>query len=502
VDRVFERLGLDGAVRDAAGSERALDLGQQLQRPPAAGGGIDQEQVASRVGNGQNLVVATEAPETRYARSGEYSIAYQVVGEGELDLVYVPGLASHLELFWEEPEYSRFLHRLASFSRLILMDRLGTGLSDRLPPNQVSTYEQRMDDIRAVMDAVGSERAAVLGWSEGAPLCAMFAATYPQRASALVMYGGMARLLRDEDYPVGMPSEAMDQFIEAIPTAWGQDEELLRLWAPSVADYPGPRRWWTRFGRHAVSPGAATALFETLRELDVRDILPAIRVPTLIVHRTGDTLIPVGHARHMAERIPDAKLVELPGEDHLWWFGDQDAIVDEVEEFLTGARSVPESDRVLATVMFTDIVGSTERAAELGDGRWRDVLESHESITRRELRRFRGTEVKTTGDGFLATFDGPARAIGCARAIAEGVRPLGIEVRAGLHTGECEVMNGDVGGIAVHTGARVSDQAGPGEVLVSSTVKDLVAGSGIEFEDRGSHELKGVPGEWRLYAVS
>jgi class 3 adenylate cyclase len=444
-----------------------------------------------------------EAPETRYARSGDYSIAYQVVGKGDLDLVYVPGLASHIEVFWEEPAYSRFLHRLASFSRLILMDRLGTGLSDRLPANQVSTYEQRMDDIRAVMDAVGSERAAVLGWSEGAPLCALFAATYPQRTTALVMYGGVPRFVSDDDYQWGFPREVLDDWVEQIvPAAWGQDEELLRLWAPSVAEQPGPRRWFVRFGRLAASPGAAQALFGMAQDLDIRDILPAIRVPTLVIHRTEDSLVEVEHSRYMAERIPDAKLVELPGVDHLWWFGDQDAIVDEVQEFLTGARSAPEPDRVLATVMFTDIVGSTKRAADVGDSRWRELLERHEAIVRRELERHRGHEVNTTGDGFLATFDGPGRAIGCARAIAESVRSLGIEVRAGLHTGECEVMNGDVGGIAVHTGARVSAEARPGEVLVSSTVKDLVAGSGIEFEDRGTHELKGVPGEWRLYAVT
>src|SRR5215211_937566 len=458
--------------------------------------------MAALVGDRQNLVVATETPETRYARSGEYSIAYQVVGDGDLDLVYIPGFASNLEVFWEEPAYSRFLHRLASFRRLILMDRLGTGLSDRLPPNQASTYEQRMDDIGAVMDAVGSEQAALLGWSEGAPLCATFAATYPQRTTAPVMYGGMPRFIRDEDYPWGIPPDEMDQFIEAIPSTWGRDEELLRLWAPSVADQPGPRRWWARYARLAASPGSATALMRMLRELDVRDILPAIRVPTLIVHRTGDTLIRVDHARHMAEHIPGARLVELPGDDHLWWFGDHDAIVDEIEEFLTGERSAPPVDRVLATVMFTDIVGSTERAAELGDGRWRELLERHEAIVRKQLERHRGREVKTTGDGFLATFDGPARAIGCARAIVDTVQPLGIEIRAGLHTGELEMMNGDVGGIAVHTGARVSARAEAGEVLVSSTVKDLVAGSGIEFRDRGSHELKGVPGEWRLYAVS
>jgi class 3 adenylate cyclase len=425
-----------------------------------------------------------------------------VVGDGDLDLVYVPGLVSHLELFWEEPAYSRFLHRLASFSRLILMDRLGTGLSDRLPVGEASTYEQRMDDIRALMDAVGSERAALLGWSEGAPLCATFAATYPQRTVALVMYGGMPRFVRAEDYPFGMPLEEVNGWLEMMPSMWGQDEELLRLWAPNVADQPGPRRWFARFGRMAVSPGGAVALFSMVRDLDVRDVLPAIRVPTLLVHRTGDDLVRIEHSRYMADRIPDAKLVELPGEDHLWWFGDQDAIVDEVQEFLTGVRPAPEADRVLATVMFTDIVGSTRRAAELGDRRWRELLEGHEAVVRRELARHRGTEVKTTGDGFLATFDGPARGIRCARSIAEGVRQLGIEIRAGLHTGECELRNGDVGGIAVHTGARVSARAEPGEVLVSSTVKDLVAGSGIEFEERGSHELKGVPGEWRLYAVS
>jgi class 3 adenylate cyclase len=446
--------------------------------------------------------MAIVTPRTRYARSGEFSIAYQVVGEGELDLIYVPGLASHIELFWEQPAYSRFLHRLASFSRLILMDRLGTGLSDRLPASEVSTFEQRMDDIRAVMDAAGSERAAVLGWSEGAPLCALFAATYPERATALVMYGGFSRFVRNDDYRAGIPREVLEQWLETVPEAWGQDEDLLRLWAPSVADRPAERGWFTRYLRLSASPGAALALFRMLADTDIRGVLSAIHVPTLIVHRTEDTLISVEHSRHMAERIPGAKLVELPGQDHLWWFGDQDAIVDEVEEFLTGARHAPEPDRVLATVMFTDIVGSTARAAELGDRRWRELLETHKSVVRRELERHRGQEVQTIGDGFLATFDGPARAIRCARAISDAVRPLGIEIRAGLHTGECELMNGDVGGIAVHTGARVSAKAGPGEVLVSQTVRDLVAGSGIEFADRGTHELKGVPGDWRLFAVA
>jgi class 3 adenylate cyclase len=445
--------------------------------------------------------VATVAPKTRYARSGEFSIAYQVVGEGELDLVYVPGFASHLEVFWEEPRYSRFLHRLASFARVILIDRLGTGLSDRLPPGEAAILEQRGDDVGAVMDAVGIERAAILGWSEAAMPCMLFAATYPERTQALVLYGGMPSVIVRDDFPYGVSEEAYDEFMERTLEVW-PDGGLLRLWAPSHADDAAARDWFARYQRLSASPGAMKALWQSLKETDVRSVLPTISVPTLVMHRTGDILIQVGGSRYMAERIPGAKLVEFPGKDHLWWFGDQDAIVDEIEEFLTGTRTTPEPDRVLATVLFTDIVGSTERAAELGDARWRELLERHEAIVRRELERHRGREVKTTGDGFLATFDGPARAIRCARAIAEGVRPLGIEIRAGLHTGELEVMNGDVGGIAVHTGARVSANAGAGEVLVSQTVRDLVAGSGIEFADRGAHDLKGVPGEWRLFAVA
>jgi class 3 adenylate cyclase len=445
--------------------------------------------------------VAVTTPKTRYALSGEFSIAYQVVGEGDLDLVYMPGFASHLEVFWEEPRYSRFLHRLASFSRLILIDRLGTGLSDRLPPGEASTLEQRGDDILAVMDAVGSESAALLGWSEGAMPCAMFAATHPERTDSLVIYGGMPTIISDDDYPWGVPPEAFDEFIKGALSLW-PDGDLLRFWAPSYGDDQAAKDWFERFQRLSASPGAIRALWRSLEATDVREILPTISVPTLIMHRTGDDLIVPENGRYMAERIPGAKLVEFPGVDHLWWFGDQDVIVDEIEEFLTGARHAPEPDRVLSTVLFTDIVGSTERAAELGDGAWRELLERHDAVVRRELDAHRGREVKATGDGFLATFDGPARGIMCARGIADGVRPLGIEVRAGLHTGECEVLGDDVGGIAVHTGARVSAKAGPGEVLVSQTVKDLVAGSGIEFDDRGEHELKGIPGEWRLFAVS
>jgi class 3 adenylate cyclase len=306
----------------------------------------------------------------------------------------------------------------------------------------------------------------------------------------------------DRRVPARPPQGAFDEFIEGAGSLWGESGDLLRLWAPTAAESEPAREWFARFQRLAASPGAVRALWTALRETDISGILPAIAAPTLIMHRTQDTLVPVEASRYMAERIPNAKLVEFPGEDHLWWFGDQDALVDEVEEFLTGVRPAPEPDRVLATVLFTDIVGSTKRAAELGDQRWHDLLDAHGGVIRRELQRHRGQEVKTTGDGVLATFDGPARGIRCAQAIAEGVRPLGIEIRAGLHTGECEVMNGDVGGIAVHTGARVSSKAGPGEVLVSQTVKDLVAGSGIEFDDRGTHELKGVPGDWRLFAVA
>jgi len=445
--------------------------------------------------------VAVVAPKTQYARSGEYSIAYQVVGEGDLDLIYMPGFASNLEIFWEEPRYSRFLHRLASFSRLILIDRLGTGLSDRLPPGEAAILEQRIDDIGSVMDAVGIESAALLAWSEATMPCTLFAGTYPERTEALVLYGGMPSIVEREDFPYGANEEGFEAFMEESLEIW-PDGGLLRLWAPNHGDDQAAQDWFERYQRFSASPGAMKALWTALKGTDVRAILPAISAPTLIMHRTDDMLVEVGCSRYMAERIPNSKLVEFPGEDHLWWFGDQDVISDEIEEFLTGRRHEAEPDRVLATVMFTDIVGSTERAAELGDRAWRDLLERHGEIVRRQLTRHRGREVKTTGDGFLATFDGPARGINCAREIVDGVRPLGIEIRAGLHTGECEVIGDDVGGIAVHTGARVSALAGPGEVLVSQTVKDLVAGSGIEFESRGGHELKGVPGDWRLFAAS
>jgi class 3 adenylate cyclase/pimeloyl-ACP methyl ester carboxylesterase len=439
-------------------------------------------------------------PETRYAKSGDVHIAYQVVGDGPLDLIVVTGFVSHLEDAWEDPDMARFLQRLASFSRLILFDKRGTGMSDRVPDVALPPLEQRMDDVRAVMDAVGSERAALLGISEGGSMCVLFAATYPQRTSAFILYGAYARRLWAPDYPWGSTAEERQQFYEAIEAHWGSPE-LLKYFAPTVARDERLAQAAARKMRRAASPGAALALARMNGEIDVRDVLPAVKVPTLVMARSGDPQSPLGGNRYLAERISGAKHVELIGDDHPPWVGDEDAVVFNIEEFLTGTHHVVEPDRVLATVLFTDIVGSTERAAAIGDRQWRMLLEQHHAAVRRELERFRGREVHTAGDSFLATFDGPARAARCAEAITHAVRSVGLEVRAGVHTGEVELMGDDIGGIAVHTGARVAAEAGPGEILVSSTVKDLVAGSGIAFEDRGTHSLKGVPGEWRLFRV-
>jgi pimeloyl-ACP methyl ester carboxylesterase len=438
--------------------------------------------------------------ETRYARSGDVNIAYQIVGDGPLDLVFVSGWVSNLDLMWAEPSYARFLRRLASFSRLILFDKRGTGLSDRVPDADLPTLEARMDDVRAVLDAAGAERAALLGHSEGGPMCLLFAATYPERTIALALIGTYARRLIADDYPFGAAPEAYEAFLREIADGWGGPVGL-EVRAPSLVDDERFRTWWADYLRMSASPGAALALTRMNGQIDVRPVLGAIGVPTLVVHRTGDRSLPVEGARFLAERIRGARLVELPGEDHLPFVGDPDEILDEIEEFLTGIRPLREPDRVLATVLFTDIVGSTTRAAELGDRRWRDLLEAHHSLVRRQLERWRGREVDTAGDGFLATFDGPARAIRCACAIRDTVAGLDLEIRAGLHCGEVELVGDDVAGIAVHTGARVAALARANEVLVSSTVRDLVAGSDIGFEERGEHELKGVPGSWRLYAV-
>ena len=442
----------------------------------------------------------TTAPQTKYARSGGVHIAYQVIGEGPFDLVLIPGWVSHVELLWEEPTIARFFRRLASFSRLIVFDKRGTGMSDPVPLTQLPTLEERMDDVRAVMDAAGSERAALFGVSEGGPMAFLFAATYPQRTTALVLYGEYARLAWASDYPIGIPREGFERLLQRIDETWGTGA-IFKYWAPDAAGDERLRQWWAQFERRAASPGASMALLRMAYEIDARPILSTVSVPTLVVHRSGDRLVPVEHGRYVAQHIRGARYVELPGRDHTFWTGDAEALLVEVQEFLTGVRPGPEPDRVLATVLFTDIVGSSERAAELGDHRWRDLLESYYAGSRRQLDRFRGREIDTAGDGLFATFDGPARAIRCASAITDAARQLGLGVRAGVHTGECEIIGNKVGGIAVHTGARVAAMAKPGEVLVSQTVKDLVAGSGLRFEERGAHALKGIPGEWRLFAV-
>jgi class 3 adenylate cyclase len=437
-------------------------------------------------------------PKTRYARSGELQIAYQVIGDGPVDLVLVPGFVSHMEVIWEEPSAATFLEHLAQFSRLILFDKRGMGLSDR--PGPPATLEQGMDDLLAVMDAAGCERAALLGVSEGGPMSMLCAASHPDRVSALIPYGTYSRILEVDGYDYGVPEEVIDSLFEVIAEDWG-GPVAINIWVPTKADDPQYREWWARFLRLGTSPRGATDLLALYKEVDVRPVLETITVPTLVLHRNRDLVVQVGAGRFLAESIPGARFVELDGDDHVPWTDNWQRVVEEIEEFLTGQRHAHDVERVLATVMFTDIVGSTESAARLGDRRWGDLIARHDEVVRRQLERYRGRPVKTLGDGFLATFDGPARAIRCAHEITEGVRDLGIEIRAGLHTGECELVGDDVAGMAINIGARVSSLAGPGEVLVSGTVKDLVYGSGIQFADRGEHQLKGVPGDWRVYAV-
>jgi class 3 adenylate cyclase/pimeloyl-ACP methyl ester carboxylesterase len=428
-------------------------------------------------------------PVTRYAKSGDVHIAYQVFGSGATDLVFVPGFISHIENYWEHPDLARWLLRLAAFARVIMFDKRGTGLSD--PVAEMPSLELRMDDVRAVMDAAGTESAALQGVSEGGALAALFAATYPQRCQRLVLYGAFAR------FPSA--AEALKPFFKYADRAWGSGLSLP-AWAPSRQNDPTMQQWWGRFERLGASPAAAMAVMRMAAETDVGDIVSSIRVPTLVIHCKDDTLIPIECGCFIARNIPAAQLIELPGQDHLFFIHEQ--IGDCIEEFLTGSVSVAESERVLATVLFTDIVGSTARAEQIGDRRWRDLLDAHHASVRRELARYRGTEVKSLGDGFLATFDGPARAVRCACAIAEAVRPLEILVRCGLHTGEIEITCNDVQGIAVHIASRVSALAGAGEILVSRTVKDLVAGSGLHFEERGRYSLKGLLEPMELYAAS
>jgi class 3 adenylate cyclase len=440
-------------------------------------------------------------PVTQYARSGGVNIAYQVVGDGALDLVWIPSMAHHVELAWESPAHARFLNRLASISRLIVFDKRGTGMSDRLVGGE--TLEARMDDIRMVMDAVGSERAVICGVGESGPLCVLFAATYPDRTSALVLMNSMPRFVRSPDMP-WLPSRGeLEQRVDEFSRHWGEvafHEEMIRQANPSIPEEELPG--FMRVFRLSVSPGAAVAYERAMFDVDVRDVLPLVRAPTLVLRRTSFARA----GRYLVEHIPNARLVELPGHDFGPQFGDARRLFDELEAFLASiheqAQLGQEPDRVLATVLFTDIVDATARATQLGDRPWRKLLEEHHEVVRRQLSRFRGREMDTAGDGFFATFDGPARGIHCACAIRDSLRELGLEIRAGLHTGECELVDGKTGGIAVHIGARVASHAAPNDVLVSSTVKDLVAGSGIGFEDRGPHELKGIPGEWRLYAVA
>ena len=427
-------------------------------------------------------------------------MAYLVHGAGPRDIVFVAGALTHLPTMWEEPAYRRFYERLGAFARVIAFDKRGMGLSDRVAGG---TLEERMDDIRAVMDAAGSERAAILGESEGGPLSMLFAATYPDRTEALLLVGAEVKEETTDDWPWGEATrERFDAAMATLPDRWGVSGAGLGHFVPSAAGDPRAEEWFRRVMANSVSPGSAIAFMRMAFEIDVRDVVPTIRVPTLIVHRRGDQVCHVENGRFLAANIPRAHYVELDGVDHVPWAEGADEIAGEIQEFLTGVRDAPEPERVLATVLFTDIVGSTERASTLGDRGWKELLEAHHDAIRRELERFRGRELDTAGDGFLASFDGPARAIRCATAAIEAVRPLGVELRAGVHTGECELIGDKLGGIAVHIGARVAARAAPGEVLVSGTVRDLVAGSGLSFDDRGSAELKGIPGEWRLYAVT
>jgi class 3 adenylate cyclase len=435
----------------------------------------------------------------RYAKSGDLHIAYAVEGDGPLDLVWIPTWISQVEYLWSEPSLQRVMARLTQFARVITFDRRGSGLSD--PLFGAPTLEDQMDDVLAVMDAAGSERAAICGTLEGGPLAALFAATFPERTAALVLYATFARATWAPDYDWAWPAEMRNEAIDGWLAHWGEGG-IAGSVAPSQLSDPSFREWAGRLERLAASPATIRRIFELIGEMDVRDVLPSIRVPTLVLHREEDTFLKVEHSRYIASKVPGARYVELEGGDNMFSVGDSDALLGEIEEFLTGTRHEREPDRMLATVLFTDICDSTRKAAEMGDRGWRFLLERHDALFRQALDRHRGREVKRTGDGFLATFDGPARAIRCAASIADAMASLGLQVRAGLHTGELEVMDGDLGGLAVHIASRVMNCAEPNEVLVSGTVKDLVVGSGIEFEDRGERELRGVPGEWRLYAVS
>ncbi len=447
--------------------------------------------------------VGDMAPKTRYAlnEGGQY-IAYQVFGEGAVDLIFIPDWCSNLEIMWEEPTLARFLQRLASFSRVICFDKRGSGVSDPVPLGAVPTWEEWMEDVKSVLDAVGSGRAAVFGHGDGGSMALLFAATHPGRTSALILADSYARRGRTADYPCGIPDSAAAKTIDGILQTYGTGEMTRYGGAPSLAGNASFVAWRGRYERLAMSPGMFRPVYPQTYKIDVRPVLPTVRVPTLVLHRSGNRYIRIDNGRYLAEHIAGAKFVEVPGDDHYYHAGDTEALLGPVQEFLTGTREVADEDRVLATVLFTDIVGATAHAERLGDRAWTDLLGRHHGLVRQELARFRGREVDTAGDGFFATFDGPARGVRCALAIRDVVRPLGIHVRAGLHTGECERIGEKVCGIAVHIGARVMGLAGEGQVLVSRTVRDLVTGSGLRFDDYGRHPLKGVEDEWVLFQVN
>ena len=440
------------------------------------------------------------AVDTRYAISDGIHIAFQIVGEGPPDLILVPEFWHSIEAQWDEPSLAAFLHRLESFARLICLDQRGTGLSDPVALEDLPSLDGWMDDIRAVMDDAGVGKAALLGIGGGGALSALFAAGNPGRVTALVLVNSFARYLEADDYPCGASAAAEQQLVQMMHAGWGRGV-LLELLAPSRVGDQVFREWWARYQRLGWSPGAMLAVRRMLAELDVRGVLESVQAPTLVIHRADNLSISVGHGRYLAEHIPGARYLELPGTDYFPFLGDATAVLDAIEEFVTGVRPDATSNRVLSTVLFTDLVGSTEHAAELGDRAWADLLEHHHAAVRQALDRYRGREVDTAGDGFFATFDGPARAVRCALQLRDTLLSLGLEVRAGVHTGEVELRSDGVRGVAVHIGSRIAARAESGEVLVSSTVKDLVAGSGIGFADRGAHDLEGVPGRWRLFAA-
>lgn len=442
-------------------------------------------------------------PETRYARNkgGQY-VAYQVFGAGDVDVVFIPDWCTNLEVMWEEPTLARFLQRLASFSRVICFDKRGTGVSDPVPLGAIPTWEEWMDDVDSVLDGLGSERAAIFGHGDGASMALLFAASHPGRTTALILADAYARRRRAPDYPCGIPDSAAEATIAGVLRTYGTGEMAGLGGAPSLAKNEAFIAWRGRYERLAMSPGTFFPIYPMTYDQDFRPALATIRVPTLVLHRLGNRYIRADNGRYLAEHISGARFVGIPGDDHIFHAGDTEALLGPVEEFLTGTRQVSDEERVLATVLFTDIVGATPLAERLGDRAWADLVARHHGLVRQELARFRGREVDTAGDGFFATFDGPARGVRCALAIRDAVKSLGIDVRAGLHTGECELVGQKVGGIAVHIGARVMGLASGGEVLVSRTVRDLVTGSGMKFEDRGLHQLKGVEGDWALFRIA